>query len=137
MKNLLREVYGLLRRRDKRLACTFSLVLADRTLMFRISPFRARRLVVKRWPVPVCAECGEPDVESYMVRDDVWNLVATREEFLHADCLAKRLGRPLTIRDFTECDINSGVFMGYWLRLNEMRLNATTRSTAPYGVFGL
>lgn len=118
---LCREVYDLLKRRDRRLACVFQLVLADRTVILRLSPFRDKKLVVKQWPVPVCSECGEEDVESYMVHDSIWNLVAGRKEYLHATCLEKRLGRRLAIDDFTACEINSGVFLGYCLRLNEQR----------------
>jgi hypothetical protein len=49
----------------------------------------------------VCNECEQPQREWYYLRNDVWKIVnPVRHGHLCLSCLAKRLGRPLTRKDF-------------------------------------
>lgn len=54
-----------------------------------------------------CSECLLPVDRLFMVHDDLWtSAVEDVKELLHAECLEKRLGRPLTLNDFTTAPIN-------------------------------
>lgn len=49
-----------------------------------------------------CMDCEEPNHDDYMVDDDVWlAAVPDGKGKLHAKCLEMRLGRELTLTDFT------------------------------------
>lgn len=50
--------------------------------------------------VSPCSDCLEHVDRLFMVHDDLWLSVATEDERLHAECLARRLGRPLVEADF-------------------------------------
>ena len=113
------EAYTQARQHATKLACVLSLVLPERTLTVRLQPFGRRRLITKQYPTPMCAECNRPNVEDYMVHDNVWRRVAGHRDFLHVACLEKRLGRRMAIHDFTFCKANGGVFLGYCVRLDE------------------
>ncbi len=54
----------------------------------------------------ICAECGLEVEDYYMVYDSLWNAVGAGDGFLHIRCLEDRLGRPLTVEDFTLCNCN-------------------------------
>jgi len=76
----------------------------------------------------VCADCphlGEydrklsrlidPTLDGYMVHDHVWRLATDKDVqegnkrayFLHLDCLERRIGRYITLEDFTNAPINN------------------------------
>lgn len=58
----------------------------------------------------VCSDCAELELSGYMVENSVWREAgAHRFELLHLECLEKRLGRPLTIEDFTPAPINHSI----------------------------
>lgn len=61
-----------------------------------------------------CEACGgELTVDDYyMVHDDVWLSVMPKKGFLHMQCLERRLGRFLTIQDFTSSIVNNLIVMG-------------------------
>jgi len=61
-----------------------------------------------------CAECGIEGREDYMVKNSIWNESGSkRGEVLHLRCLEKRLGRLLTVEDFTEVPCNSLIFWAF------------------------
>jgi hypothetical protein len=65
-----------------------------------------------------CRDCSTSDFEMYMVKDEVWAAAGmkTRVGILCLKCLSKRLGRKLTLDDFTDFAVNG------WLRnLNEVK----------------
>lgn len=49
-------------------------------------------------------------VEPYMIKDHLWNQIRRRNQFVCLSCVEKRLGRKLTIADFTDAPINFGIF---------------------------
>ena len=60
-----------------------------------------------------CAECGRDALDSYMVYDFVWLLVMpSKHGLLHLECLERRLGRPLTLADFTAAPVNNVLRFG-------------------------
>jgi hypothetical protein len=58
--------------------------------------------------ISTCIDCRTPDLDWYMVADEVWAGQAgyRRDETACLDCLEKRLGRGLTVADFTGAPIN-------------------------------
>lgn len=57
----------------------------------------------------VCMDCDQ-EPEDYMVHNRLWyGLVRGGEGRLCLDCLANRLGRPLTREDLTDAPINEGL----------------------------
>lgn len=80
-----------------------------------------------------CMECRRIDL--YMVRDEVWMTAVPnyfrlrpsrrREDLLTnlcLRCLEKRLGRPLTLQDFTDTEVNDPIRFGW-----DMALRARVR----------
>lgn len=72
-----------------------------------------------------CLRCGKKG-DWYMVHRHVWLQALPKYQEVKAanpdvcielcfDCLAKRLGRALTIADFTDANVNNGIRLGYWL----------------------
>ncbi len=62
-----------------------------------------------RWYLRLCLHCGLECEEMYMVFDSLWESVTRgpeREGYLHFLCLESRLGRRLTVEDFTIAPIN-------------------------------
>ncbi len=65
-----------------------------------------------------CAGCGNTCGQDYMVKPEVWEASGTgyHDGVLHLACLAKKLGRPLTIDDFEthKCffTVNATFFLG-------------------------
>ena len=61
--------------------------------------------------VPVCADCGKPHPERYMVTDRVWGRQAgyRPDQVACLPCLVKRLGRPLRRGDFTPAPVNDAI----------------------------
>ena len=50
-----------------------------------------------------CRDCDRPDPESYMLPRELWlKAVPSGRGCLCLACLAKRLGRPLTVEDFRD-----------------------------------
>ena len=54
----------------------------------------------------VCEQCGDEWSEMIMLKDDLWLSIAQEEEFLCVGCIEKRLGRPVTGWDLTDCALN-------------------------------
>lgn len=70
--------------------------------------------VVTAW---TCVHCGEGlRGDYYMVTDEVWALAEVpMQSQLHLECLEERIGRPLTIADFTDCPVNRLIHFGHSL----------------------
>lgn len=57
-----------------------------------------------------CVDCGHPVLSLFMAQDDVWAEAGYQEEdSAHAVCLAARLGRALTIDDFSDAACNDPI----------------------------
>ena len=64
----------------------------------------------------VCFDCGEVVHEHYMVNNSVWCTEAklhAMRGYLHIACLEKRIGRKLTLGDFTDTTINAALREGW------------------------
>lgn len=71
-----------------------------------------------------CQDCEADMPECYMVRNDVWEDAGMpRAGHLCLECLPKRLGRSLTIDDFTDAPINKMIHIGYQLGRREYEYN--------------
>jgi hypothetical protein len=68
-----------------------------------------------------CFDCEMDIPQNYMVHDEVWELagLASNGGLLCFDCLENRLGRKLTIDDFSDKPINAEILFGYKLRGEE------------------
>lgn len=55
-----------------------------------------------------CIDCGEKDIEYYMVTDKVWKKAGfeTSKGIICIDCIEKRLSRKLTKDDFKNVPLN-------------------------------
>lgn len=56
-----------------------------------------------------CKDCGIDTIHGdnfYMVQFDLWKKYGVGEDMLCMDCFEKRLGRPLTEKDFIDCPVN-------------------------------
>lgn len=62
-----------------------------------------------------CLHCQEPmGMDYYMVTDQVWISAGVPEKAeLHLTCLETRLGRRLTIEDFTDVPVNQMIRFGW------------------------
>lgn len=69
-----------------------------------------------------CQDCGCKHPEPYGVSDELWAAAGMVEGVLCLDCLQKRIGRDLTIFDFTNYPINEGIRFGYNLGRDLNRL---------------
>lgn len=68
------------------------------------------------WKDPQCAECGKDIYLPYMVEDRVWRRVMPNGAgHLHFECLEKRLGRLLTVDDFSDVRVNDPLKFGFKL----------------------
>jgi hypothetical protein len=57
-----------------------------------------------------CAECGvEPCPDWYMLRDEIWRLIADPKQFLCWPCAEVRLGRPLVPADFADVPVHEEI----------------------------
>lgn len=56
-----------------------------------------------------CAHCGRICGDSYMVHDELWAKADVDRGVLHLRCLQIRLGRKLTLGDFTNYPINETI----------------------------
>jgi hypothetical protein len=59
----------------------------------------------------LCSDCGVDLIkigEYYIVKDKVWDEVASKNELLCIGCLEKRIGRKLISEDFPEIELNYG-----------------------------
>ena len=75
-----------------------------------------------------CRHCGYPNVDQYMVQNDVWDAVGPGPDWpgvLHLACLEKRLRRHLAAEDFTHAPINGWV--AHIRDPHETRQTATAR----------
>lgn len=69
-----------------------------------------------------CAACGGHVSELYMVHNEIWRTVMPSPKgHLHLHCLERRLGRFLTIEDFTNTAVNEMIFFGH--RMNVQQVN--------------
>ena len=67
-----------------------------------------------------CDLCGEAERSGYMVHPHVWaQAMPTPEGLLHLNCLEIRLGRPLTVDDFTAAPGNEPLRFGYAMAKRE------------------
>ena len=48
----------------------------------------------------------------FMVRKDVWLLIADKDVFLCIGCTERRLGRPISFEDLIDCPLNSEILLG-------------------------
>ncbi|MDB4278011.1 hypothetical protein N9917_00115 [Deltaproteobacteria bacterium] len=66
-----------------------------------------------------CVQCSKPEgPDYYMVTDEVWQQAQVPAlSVLHLHCLEARLGRRLTIVDFTDVPVNRLIHYGFSLRL--------------------
>lgn len=70
--------------------------------------------VIVSWECPHCGQSVGRDY--YMVTDETWALAEVPiDSQLHLLCLQERIGRPLTIEDFTEAPVNMLIHFGYGL----------------------
>ncbi len=70
----------------------------------------------------VCAECGGPAVDDYMVTDAVWAQAGfAKGQFCCLVCLQKRLSRPFELADFLDVPSNRLVRVGASIALRRMR----------------
>lgn len=54
-----------------------------------------------------CDDCGKSTInEYYMLKDEVWNSIGTKQTNLCVDCCEKRLGRKLNKNDFMDIELN-------------------------------
>jgi len=79
----------------------------------------------------VCHVCGEMDLSLYMVKDEVWAEAGlATEDLAHPTCLAKRLGRPLRLEDFTDAPCNDivwAIFDPYLPRKRDKQIRGQNR----------
>lgn len=89
--------------------------------------------VGKKKPTLECIDCGEWS-EWYMLKDDVWLSavpdyservahvpgVGTPHVYCCLTCVEGRLGRPLTLSDFSNAPVNSLLFRGFELGTQEV-----------------
>src|SRR5215475_13027752 len=78
-----------------------------------------------------CHICGQMDISLYMVKDEVWAEAGLGEkDFAHPTCLAKRLGRPLRLEDFTSAPCNDivwAIFDPYLPRKRDKQIRGQNR----------
>ena len=59
-----------------------------------------------------CIDCGTHDMldsyfgKAFMITDDLWDSITTEED-THWDCVEKRLGRKLILKDFNQSILNN------------------------------
>lgn len=61
----------------------------------------------------VCPDCNRGVDDYYMVKDKVWDEHGCGHGQMHMECLSKRMGRPLSIDDFTDAVVNMKFKQGY------------------------
>ena len=72
-------------------------------------------------PHHICDGCGDFN-NPYMLKNPVWRqIMPSKRGFLCLGCVAERLGRPLTLLDFTETPINRPIFVAYEMGLRDGR----------------
>lgn len=98
-----------------------------RLLMFMEENPKRAKMLVEQWVQTaqnsesrlICAECVKPVEDDYEVLDRVWHTaigcVTQFGGYLHLVCLQKRLGRKLSIADFTAAPVNAGLRFGFGL----------------------
>lgn len=66
-----------------------------------------------------CIDCGtSPSGMDYMVHDTLWASAGLNKKNLCCEeCLSRRLGRSLTIADYTQTLCNQQIFRGYQMAL--------------------
>ena len=66
-----------------------------------------------------CNDCRRLDPVPYMVHDAVWAEAGLPKwnMFVCPACLEQKLGRPLRLEDFTNCELNDAIFLGAKLAL--------------------
>jgi hypothetical protein len=64
-----------------------------------------------------CRECGQVCGEDYSLLDEVWALTGldSKGGRLHLKCVEKRIGRKLTLEDFSNFPVNEGIRFGFSL----------------------
>ena len=60
-----------------------------------------------------CGDCKDPCPRVFMVQDDLWVWHIQGPDILCLWCAEKRLGRPFTPFDFTDCPANLWVFEAF------------------------
>jgi len=63
-----------------------------------------------------CVDCQSEDFIYFMVTNEIWKIIKGKSSILCIHCVEKRLGRKLTINDFTDASINELIFYGYHLK---------------------
>lgn len=56
-----------------------------------------------------CETCETGD-DYYMLQHKLWDEISGGLNFLCLKCVEQRLGRPLKLKDFLKCPVNSGCF---------------------------
>jgi len=61
-----------------------------------------------------CKDCAKDthlssDIDYYMVENAIWKKYGGDAEFLCWDCLEKRMGRKIQIKDIVDCNINKNM----------------------------
>jgi len=63
-----------------------------------------------------CAVCGNFNIDFYIARPEIWKAASLKEGLCCLECLAKRLGRELTLSDFDiQAPMNRLLILGYRL----------------------
>jgi hypothetical protein len=69
-----------------------------------------------------CRGCKEHVGEYYMVHDEVWlTAYPDKKGFSHFTCLEERIGRKLTLDDFTSAPVNIPVLKGFRMALESIK----------------
>lgn len=89
--------------------------LADPDFMAKVLKRKCRKFI-RQYSDDVfhCQCCGGLN-DQYMVSNKMWAQVNKGERFLCLDCVESRLGRFLTIEDFTPAKINNPIRQGYMM----------------------
>jgi hypothetical protein len=70
-----------------------------------------------------CHDCDDDDIEYYMVQNDLWEKYGCGLGMLCIDCLEERIGRKLTVEDFTDCNANDECDFVQELKKNRININ--------------
>lgn len=75
-----------------------------------------------------CKCCGELN-EPYMIHNELWKAVDGGKGLICLLCVEDRLGRPLTLNDFTQAPINYGAFLFHaedWVHYKDLIFEVKT-----------
>lgn len=95
-----------------------------------------------------CFDCRKNTCANYMVEPSVWRQAfpnyaevksCNRDLFVELcfDCLSRRLGRSLTLNDFSDAPVNEGVRLGYRLSLQGGGITSESVEESIHGYFEL